>query len=129
MDKSQFRTGGLASWSVRRPISVLMLALTVMLLGLFALDGLRINLLPHLIYPEVRVRIFDSGVPTVIMEDKITRQVKRNRTCKYCLCPVVDRQSSPRVDRCIALRCCCLNGIAQRPVNRLHERLDLRFGE
>ena len=76
MDTKQFRTGGLASWSARRPVSVLMLSLTVLILGFFSLDELRINLLPHLIYPEVRVRIADPNVPTVIMEDKVTRQVE-----------------------------------------------------
>lgn len=76
MDTKQYRTGGLASWSARRPISVLMLSLTVLMLGFFSLDELRINLLPHLIYPEIRVRIFDPNVPTVIMEDKVTRQVE-----------------------------------------------------
>ena len=76
MGTKQYRTGGLASWSARRPVSVLMLSLTVLMLGFFSLDELRINLLPHLIYPEVRVRIFDSNVPTVIMEDKVTRQVE-----------------------------------------------------
>jgi multidrug efflux pump subunit AcrB len=76
METKQYRTGGLASWSARRPVSVLMLSLTVLMLGFFSLDELRINLLPHLIYPEVRVRIFDSNVPTVIMEDKVTRQVE-----------------------------------------------------
>ena len=76
MDTKEYRTGGLASWSARRPVSVLMLSLTVLMLGFFSLDELRINLLPHLIYPEVRVRIFDRNVPTVIMEDKITRQVE-----------------------------------------------------
>lgn len=76
MDIKQYRTGGLAAWSARRPVSVLMLSLTVLILGFFSLDELRINLLPHLIYPEVRVRIFDPNVPTVIMEDKVTRQVE-----------------------------------------------------
>lgn len=76
MDTQQYRTGGLASWSARRPVSVLMLSLTVLMLGFFSLDELRINLLPHLIYPEVRVRIFDANVPTIIMEDKVTRQVE-----------------------------------------------------
>ena len=66
----------LASWSIHRPVSVFMLALTVVILGLFALDGLRINLLPHIIYPELRVRIFDNNVNTLIMEDKITRQLE-----------------------------------------------------
>lgn len=76
MSDNKYRTGGLASWSVRRPVSVLMLSLTVLILGFFSLDELRINLLPHLIYPEIRVRILDPNVATVIMEDKITRQVE-----------------------------------------------------
>ena len=74
--KQRFRSGGLAAWSIRRPISVLMLSLTVVVLGLFALEQLRIDLLPHIIYPEVRVRIIDPGVPARIMEDKITRQLE-----------------------------------------------------
>lgn len=76
MMKQRFRSGGLASWSIRRPISVLMLSLTVVVLGLFALQQLRIDLLPHIIYPEIRVRILDPGVPARIMEDKITRQLE-----------------------------------------------------
>lgn len=53
-----------------------MLALTVMVLGVFSLDRLAIDLLPHIIYPEVRVRILDAGVPARIMEDQITRQLE-----------------------------------------------------
>ena len=74
--KQRFRSGGLAAWSIRRPISVVMLSLTVVVLGFFALDRLSIDLLPHIIYPEVRVRIIDTGVPTKIMEDQITRQLE-----------------------------------------------------
>ena len=74
--RQRFRSGGLASWSVRRPIAVFMLALTVVVLGLFSLDRLAIDLLPHIIYPEVRVRIIDPGVPARIMEDQITRQLE-----------------------------------------------------
>jgi hypothetical protein len=74
--RQRFRSGGLASWSVRRPIAVVMLALTVVVLGLFSLDRLAIDLLPHIIYPEVRVRILDPGVPSRIMEDQITRQLE-----------------------------------------------------
>ena len=72
----RFRSGGLASWSVRRPIAVVMLALTVVVLGMFSVDRLAIDLLPHIIYPEVRVRILDPGVPARIMEDQITRQLE-----------------------------------------------------
>ncbi|HEY9051049.1 MAG TPA: efflux RND transporter permease subunit [Gammaproteobacteria bacterium] len=73
---SRIRTGGLAAWSVRRPIAVTMLALSVVVIGLFSFDRLNIDLLPKLIYPEVRVRIVDPGVPARIMEDQITRQLE-----------------------------------------------------
>ena len=65
--RQRFRSGGLASWSVKRPVSVVMLALTVVVLGLFSVDRLAIDLLPHIIYPEIRVRILDPGVPARII--------------------------------------------------------------
>jgi hydrophobe/amphiphile efflux-1 (HAE1) family protein len=74
--KQRFRSGGLAAWSIQRPVSVVMLALTVVVVGGFSLDRLGIDLLPHIIYPEVRVRILDPGVPANIMEDQVTRQLE-----------------------------------------------------
>ncbi len=70
------RTGGLASWSINRPIAVIMLSLTVVVTGLFSFDRLNVNLLPDIIYPEVRVRIIESGTPAQIMEDRFTRQLE-----------------------------------------------------
>ena len=72
----RFRTGGLAAWSIRRPVAVTMLALTVTVLGILSLQRLGVDLLPHIIYPEVRVRVNDPGVPAVIMEDRVTRQLE-----------------------------------------------------
>ena len=74
--KQRFRTGGFAAWSIRHPIGVSMLTLTVILLGLFSFNNLGINLLPHIIAPEVLVRIIDPGVPASIMEDQVTRQLE-----------------------------------------------------
>ena len=68
--------GGLAAWSVRHPVSILMLTLTVVVLGFFALGRLSIDLLPQLIYPQIGVRILDPGVSATIMEDKVTRQLE-----------------------------------------------------
>ena len=70
------RTGGLAAMSIRHPVGVTMIALAVIVLGVFALGRLSIDLLPHIIYPEVRVRIIDPGVPATVMEDRITRQLE-----------------------------------------------------
>jgi CzcA family heavy metal efflux pump len=68
--------GGLAAWSIRHPIGVVMITLAVVVLGIFSLERLGIDLLPHIIYPEVRVRVDDPGVPASIMEDQITRQLE-----------------------------------------------------
>jgi len=68
--------GGLAAWSIHHPIGVIMLALTVVVLGLFALGRLAVDLLPQIIYPEIQVRVLDPGVPANIMEDRITRQLE-----------------------------------------------------
>jgi len=53
-----------------------MITLTVLVLGLFSFQQLSINLLPHIIAPEVMVRIVDQGVPASIMEDRVTRQLE-----------------------------------------------------
>lgn len=74
--QKRVRTGGLAAWSINRPVSISVLSLAVLVVGLFFLERLNINLLPHIIYPEVRVRIIEPGVPAQIMEDRITRQLE-----------------------------------------------------
>ena len=53
-----------------------MIACAVAVVGLFALFRLSIDLLPQIIYPEIRVRVLDPGVPTKIMEDRVTRQLE-----------------------------------------------------
>ncbi|RKZ75477.1 MAG: AcrB/AcrD/AcrF family protein [Candidatus Parabeggiatoa sp. nov. 1] len=76
MPKQRFTQGGLAAWSVYHPIGIIMMALAVVVLGFFSLHTLGIDLLPHLIYPEIRVRVLEPGVPTTVMEDQVTRQLE-----------------------------------------------------
>jgi len=52
-----------------------MIALAVIVLGLFSFSRLAIDLHPHLIYPEIRVRILNPGVPATVMEDQFGRQL------------------------------------------------------
>jgi len=68
--------GGLASWAIRHPVSTVMLSLAVVVLGVFAPGRLSIDLLPHLVNPQIQVRILDPGVPTRTMEDRVTRQLE-----------------------------------------------------
>ncbi len=70
------RKGGLAAWAIGHPVSTVMLTLTIVVLGVFGLGRLAVDLLPHLIYPQIRVRILDAGVSARIMEQKVTRQLE-----------------------------------------------------
>ena len=74
--KTLLRTSNIAAWSIRHPIGVNMIALALLVLGIFMYQRLGVNLLPDIIYPDVRVRVVDPGVPTTIMEDKVTRQLE-----------------------------------------------------
>ena len=74
--KQRFRSGGLAAWSVYHPVGISMLTLAVFILGLFSLHNLRVNLLPHIIAPDILVRVNNPGVPASIMEDQVTRQLE-----------------------------------------------------
>ena len=76
MPKSSQTSHNIASWSINHPVGVNMIALALLVLGLFVLKNLGINLLPDIIYPDVRVRVVDTGVPAAIMEDKVTRQLE-----------------------------------------------------
>lgn len=66
----------LSSWSIHHPKGIIMIILALMLVGLFAFKHLSITLLPDIIYPDIRVRVLDTGVPATIMEDTITRQLE-----------------------------------------------------
>jgi CzcA family heavy metal efflux pump len=68
--------GGISAWSIRHPIGVSVIALAVVVLGLFSLFRLSVDLLPQLIYPEIVVRVADPGVPVTVMEDRVTRQLE-----------------------------------------------------
>jgi len=76
MYTQHFTRGGLAAWSLHHPIGVIVMALAIVVLGLFSLYTLGVNLLPHIIYPEIRVRVLDPGVPTTVMENEVTRQLE-----------------------------------------------------
>lgn len=76
MLKSQITNTNIAVWSIYHPIGVSVIAIAVIVVSLFTLHALRIDLLPNIIYPEIRVRVQDPGVPATIMEDQVTRQLE-----------------------------------------------------
>jgi multidrug efflux pump subunit AcrB len=76
VSKHRFTQKNIATWSIYHPVGVVMLALAVIVVGLFSLSKLGIDLLPHIIYPEIAIRVNDSGVPATIMEEQITRELE-----------------------------------------------------
>jgi len=92
------KKGGLARWSINRPVAVTVILMTIIILGLFSLDRLGVDLLPKLIYPEVRVRILNPGVPAAIMEDEITRQLEEQLAITENAINVQSRSSEGRTN-------------------------------
>jgi multidrug efflux pump subunit AcrB len=86
----------IAKWSVFHPVGVIMIALAIVILGWFSLQRLGINLLPHIIYPEIRVRVLDPGVPASVMENKITRQLEEQLAITEDAISVQSRTSEGR---------------------------------
>ncbi len=73
-----------------------MIALAIMVLGAFSFDRLNIDLLPKLIYPDIRVRVLDPGVPAEVMEDKITRLLEEQLSITENVISVQSRTSEGR---------------------------------
>jgi len=86
----------ISTWSVHHPVGVVMLTLAVMVLGAFALGRLNLDLLPRIIYPDVRVRVLDAGVPARVMEDEITRQLEEQLAITEGVVAIQSRSSEGR---------------------------------
>jgi hydrophobe/amphiphile efflux-1 (HAE1) family protein len=67
------RRGGLSSLSIRRPIGVLAAASVVVVIGLFYAGQLPLDLLPQIIYPQIRAGVTYPGVAPEVMEEQVTK--------------------------------------------------------
>ena len=72
------RGGGLPSLSIRRPIGVLAANSVIVVVGLFYAGRLPLDLLPQIIYPQVRVRMSYPGVAPEVMEEQIAKPLETN---------------------------------------------------
>lgn len=68
--------GGVSALAVRRPIGTLMLATTVVVLGLFFLFRLPVDLLPSITYPRIGVNVIAPGVSPEVAVEEITRPLE-----------------------------------------------------
>ncbi|MEO1146594.1 MAG: efflux RND transporter permease subunit [Cyanobacteria bacterium J06638_22] len=67
----------LSTLAIRRHIGTLMLALTVLVLGVFFLVRIPVDLLPSITYPRIGVRLDAPGVSPTVAVDEITRPLER----------------------------------------------------
>jgi hydrophobe/amphiphile efflux-1 (HAE1) family protein len=67
---------GIPSWSIRRPIGTLMISAVAVVLGLFSLSQLSVDLLPNIIYPQVRASVSNPGVAPEVMEETIAKPLE-----------------------------------------------------
>jgi len=64
--------------AVRRPVTVMMGAVTLLMFGLISLGGLSVNLLPDLSYPTLTVRTELQGAAPAEIETLLTRPIEES---------------------------------------------------
>ena len=67
---------GIPSWSIRRPIGTIMISAVAVVLGLFYLRQLPIDLLPNIVYPQIRASVNNPGVAPEVMEETIAKPLE-----------------------------------------------------
>jgi pyruvate/2-oxoglutarate dehydrogenase complex dihydrolipoamide acyltransferase (E2) component len=68
----------LVSLAIRRPIGVLATSSVVVVIGLFFAGQLPLDLLPQIIYPQVRASVSYPGVAPEVMEEQVTKILETN---------------------------------------------------
>ncbi|MGH7548472.1 MAG: efflux RND transporter permease subunit, partial [Gemmatimonadales bacterium] len=63
----------LSSLAIRRPVGTLCVTSVVVVLGVFYLGRLPLDLLPQIVYPQVRATVTYSGVAPEVMEEQVTK--------------------------------------------------------
>lgn len=69
---------GLPGRSIGRPIGVLAASSVVVVVGLYYAGQLPLDLLPQIIYPQVRAQVAYSGVAPEVMEEQVTKILETN---------------------------------------------------
>jgi hydrophobe/amphiphile efflux-1 (HAE1) family protein len=70
------RHRGLPSLAIRRPVGTAMLTSVVIVLGLFFASGLPLDLLPDIVYPQIRAGLANRGVEPQVLEETVARPLE-----------------------------------------------------
>ena len=64
------------AWSIGHPVGTAMLMLVGALLGLVFFARLRVDLLPQVVFPQIRASVTSEGVDPEILEQTVTRELE-----------------------------------------------------
>jgi len=67
---------GLSSWAINRPIGTVMLTATLLVMGLVYVGRIPVDMLPRIVYPNVNVRVGNSGVEPAVLEETIAKPLE-----------------------------------------------------
>ncbi|HEX6942466.1 MAG TPA: efflux RND transporter permease subunit [Gemmatimonadaceae bacterium] len=67
---------GIASWSISRPIGTIMITSTLLVLGAVSVGRIPVDLLPRIVYPQVRVSVSNPGVEPAVLEETIAKPLE-----------------------------------------------------
>lgn len=67
---------GISSWSISRPVGTLMLTSVLLVLGVVYIGRLPVDLLPRIVYPQVRVNVSNPGVEPVVLEETVAKPLE-----------------------------------------------------
>jgi hydrophobe/amphiphile efflux-1 (HAE1) family protein len=66
----------LPSLAIRRPVGTAMLTSVVVVLGLFFASGLPLDLLPDIVYPQIRAGVSNRGVEPQVLEETMAKPLE-----------------------------------------------------
>jgi hydrophobe/amphiphile efflux-1 (HAE1) family protein len=67
---------GLPSLAIRRPVGTAMITSVVIVLGLFFASGLPLDLLPDIVYPQIRAGVANRGVEPQVLEETVAKPLE-----------------------------------------------------
>ncbi|HSE28555.1 MAG TPA: efflux RND transporter permease subunit [Gemmatimonadales bacterium] len=67
---------GLPSWAIRRPIGTLAATSVILVLGSIFVRRLPLDLLPRIVYPQVRVNVNNPGVEPGVLEETVAKPLE-----------------------------------------------------
>ncbi len=75
-DTRTSRRGRISSWAISRPVGTSMLAAVGLVLGIFFVAGLPLDLLPNIVYPQIRASVTNSGVEPQVLEETVAKPLE-----------------------------------------------------